>query len=229
MPRTARLAPGGYVFHVLNRGNLRARIFDDDGDYAAFEGVLEETLLLVPGVRLLAYCVMPDHWHLLLWPAKGGELGRFMQRLTVTHVRRWHARRHSEESAGHLYQGAYKSFPVQDDFPYLAVARYVERNPLRAGLVKRAEDWRWCSLWRRQRGAAPDRAILSEWPVQRPADWLARVNRPQRASEEAAVSASLRRGRPFGDEAWQRSAAKSLGLLSTFRDRGRPRKQEAGR
>ena len=141
MPRTARVAPGGYVFHVLNRGNRRCQIFDDDGDYAAFERVLAETLALAP-LRLLAYCLMPNHWHLLLWPTADGQLGRFMQRLTVTHARRWHAHRHSEDPGGHLYQGAFKSFPVQDDPHFLTVARYVERNALRAGLVARAQDWR---------------------------------------------------------------------------------------
>src|SRR5215211_2140173 len=95
MPRTARVAPGGYVFHVLNRGNRRGQIFDDDGDFAAFERVLAETLVLVP-LRLLAYCLMPNHWHLLLWPTADGQLGRFMHRLTVTHVRRWHAHRHTD-------------------------------------------------------------------------------------------------------------------------------------
>lgn len=142
---------------MLNRGNGRATIFGDAGDYAAFERVLAETLGLIPAVRLLAYCLMPNHgstelaevWHLLLWPRRGpdGQLGAFMQRLTVTHVRRWHAHRHSA-GGGHVYQGPYKSFPVQDDGHFLVVARYVERNPLRAGLVARAEDWRWSSLCR---------------------------------------------------------------------------------
>src|SRR5690349_18090492 len=90
MPRTARVAPGGVVFHVLNRGNARSPIFEADGDYAAFLRALAETLARFPRLRLLAYCLMPNHWHLVLWPASDGELGRFMQRLTVTHVRRWH-------------------------------------------------------------------------------------------------------------------------------------------
>jgi putative transposase len=104
MPRTARVAPGGTVFHVLNRGNHQAEIFADAGDYLAFETVLAEALEAVPGMRLLAYCLMPNHWHLVLWPREDGELGRFMQRLTVTHVRRWHEHRHST-GRGHLYQG----------------------------------------------------------------------------------------------------------------------------
>ena len=228
MPRTARLAPGGYVFHVLNRGNGRATVFDDDGDYAAFERVLFETLELErrrgrPSPGLLAYCLMPNHWHLVLRPAEDGQLGRVMQRLTVTHVRRWHEHRHST-GGGHLYQGTYKSVPVQDDPHLLCVNRYVERNALRAGLVGRAQDWRWCSLWRRECGGPGAAAVLAEWPVERPADWLALVNEPQTPAEEAAVRLSVRRGRPFGSETWQARAAELLGLLASLRPRGRPRK-----
>src|SRR5271156_1127949 len=107
MPRNVRSAPGDVVFHCLNRGNDRGEIFSKEGDYAAFEKVMAEELTLVP-MRLLAYCLMPNHWHLLLWPREEGDLGRFMHRLTVTHVRRWHEHRHST-GRGHVYQGTYKS------------------------------------------------------------------------------------------------------------------------
>lgn len=226
MPRSARVAPGGVIFHCLNRGNDRRTLFDDDGDYAAFERVLEAALAAVP-VRLLAYCLMPNHWHLVLWPRLDGELGRFMQRLTTTHVRRWHTHRHSG-GRGHLYQGVYKSFPVQDDGHFLTVARYVERNPLRANLVDRAEDWRWGSLGRRSRGSAQDRGLLGEWPVDRPAEWVATVNEPQSEAELSALRESLRRGRPFGGPAWQADAAARLGLQATFRPPGRPRPRREG-
>src|ERR1700730_3492037 len=109
MPRTARVAPGGMVFHALNRGNDRREIFASDGDYEAFLRVLAETQERYP-MRILAYCVMPNHWHLLLWPEQAGVLGMFLQRLTTTHVRRWHLHRQSV-GYGHLYQGTYKSFP----------------------------------------------------------------------------------------------------------------------
>lgn len=144
MPRTNRIAPGGWVLHVLNRGNARSEIFEDDGDYLAFEAVLGETVERL-SMRLLAYCIMPNDWHMLVWPREDGDLGRFMQRLTVTHVRRWHLHRHSV-GHGHLYQGLYKSFPIQQDAHFLTACRYVERNALRANLVERAEDWRWSSL-----------------------------------------------------------------------------------
>ena len=224
MPRNARIAPGGVVFHCLNRGNDRRNIFEDDGDFAAFERVLEATLEQVP-VRLLAYCLMPNHWHLLLQPQKKGELGQFMQRLTTTHVRRWHRHRHSE-GRGHLYQGTYKSFPVQDDGHFSTVARYVERNALRAGLVDKAQDWQWGSLWRRERGTPDQRGILSEWPVRRRSDWMQWVNRPQTDKELAELREAIKRGRPFGDTAWQADTAKRLHLEASLRPRGRPRKSE---
>ena len=223
MPRTARVAPGGMIFHVLNRGNARDAIFRKEADYQAFEKVIAETQQQV-AVRILAYCLMPNHWHFVLWPAQDGDLGRFMQRLTTTHVRRWHLHRQTVGS-GHLYQGTYKSFPIQQDEHLYTVLRYVERNPVRPTLVKRAEDWRWSSLWRWLHPAAnQDQPALCPWPIDRPPDWLARVNRALTKKELEAVRTSVDRGRPFGSEPWQHRTAKRLGLESTFRPRGRPPK-----
>ncbi len=221
MPRTARIAPGGVVFHCINRGNDRREVFSSDEDYAAFERVMAAALDATP-VRLLSYCLMPNHWHLVLWPRADGDLGRFMQRLTTTHVRRWHG--HRQGNGGHLYQGVYKSFPVQDDRHFLLLARYVERNPVRANLVDRAEAWRWGSLWRREKGSPAERGMLAEWPVARPGDWLKWVNEPQSETELAAVREATRRGRPFGDPTWQAATAARLNLQSTFRKPGRPKK-----
>ncbi len=225
MRRTARYAPGGMIYHIINRGNARDRIFDKARDYAAFERVLLETQehLLV---RILGYCLMPNHWHLILWPLKDGDLGRFMQRLTTTHVRRWHLNHHSV-GTGHLYQGTYKSFPIEEDDHLYTVLRYVERNPVRAALVQRAEDWVWSSLWRSLHPAEDEeKPILSAWPIPRPRDWLARVNRALTKKELEAIRTSVVRGRPFGTEAWQEATANQLGLESTFRPRGRPKKTE---
>lgn len=215
MPRNNRIAPGGMIFHVLNRGNGRMRIFENDSDYLAFEKVLAQTLSLIP-MRLLGYCLMPNHWHLVLWPRHDGELGRFMQRLTITHVRRWHEYRRTT-GGGHVYQGTYKSFPLQTDHHLLTVLRYVESNPLRAGLVKQAERWPWCSL----SGRDDAQQMLSDWPLDRPRDWAEIVNTiPQKEVEE--VTASLIKGKPFGADAWQERIAAKLGLQSTLRPRGRP-------
>lgn len=213
------------VFHVLNRGNDRRAIFDDRGDYEAFLRVMKETQERVP-MRILAYCLLPNHWHFLLWPVHDGDLGAFMQRLTTTHVRRWHLHRHSV-GRGHLYQGTYKSFPVQEDDHFYTVARYVERNGLRARLARTAEEWPWSSLGQRagkQRG--DDVPELSAWPVVRPRNWSAWVSRPQTKAEVEAVRRSLSRGQPFGNEAWQRRTAEQLGLEFTLNPRGRPRKEK---
>ena len=142
------------VFHVLNRGNDRRDLFDDRGDFEAFLRVMRETQDRF-AMRILAYCLMSNHWHLLLWPVEDGDLGAFMQRLTTTHVRRWHLHRHSV-GLGHLYQGTYKSFPAEGDDHFFTVARYVERNALRANLVKKAEKWLWSSLAQRLGDAASD-------------------------------------------------------------------------
>src|SRR5947207_1789792 len=147
MPRRPRVAPGGYVYHALNRAVARLPLFQNNGDYEAFERVVDEALARHP-IRLLAYCLMPNHWHFVLWPEKDGELTAFLRWLTHTHTQRWHAHYHTA-GTGHLYQGRFKSFPIEEDDHLLTVCRYVERNALRAGLVRRAEDWRWSSLGHR--------------------------------------------------------------------------------
>lgn len=223
MGRPLRTAPGGYVYHVLNRGNGRATIFHKDGDYRAFERVLVETLEHVPGMRLVAYCLMPNHWHLVLWPGADGELSDFMHWLTLTHTQRWHAH-YQNVGGGHLYQGRFKSFPIQADEHFLIVCRYVERNGLRAGLVAKAEAWPWCSLSRRQGAEQSDRPTLTAGPVAWPSNWCAWVNRPQSEAELEALRRCMQRGQPFGSEVWVKRTAARLGLASTLRARGRPHK-----
>jgi putative transposase len=226
MPRTARKAPGGIIFHVINRGVGRRGIFEKDEDFAAFERVMVHALKADP-VDLLTYCLMPNHWHLLLRPQHDEQLGKFMQRLTMTHTRRWQEHFH-QVGVGHLYQGRFKSFPVQENGHFLTVARYIERNALRAGLVERAECWRWSSLWRRTVPCADPLVTalkLAPWPMDSPPDWLAWVNEPQTARELAAVRLSLDKGKPFGDETWQASMTAQLGLESSHRQTGRPKKK----
>lgn len=224
MPRTTRTAPGGLTYHVLNRANARSTIFSKPADHLAFEQVLDHAVARF-SMRLCAYCAMPNHWHLVLWPRRDGDLSRFMQWLTVTHVRRWHAHRNSG-GTGHLYQGRFKSFPIQDDPHFLTVCRYVERNALRAKLVRRAENWQWCSLWRRLHGDAQSKDVLSAWPVERPRNWRALVNQPQTAAEVEALHRCVQRGIPYGDDSWLTRIVKRLGLESTVRPRGRPKKGE---
>ncbi len=224
MGRPKRVADGGLVYHVLNRANARMPIFDKPEDYAAFERVLEEAVERTK-MRLLAYCVLSTHWHMVLWPQEDGELSRFTGWLTLTHTQRWHAHRHSTGS-GHVYQGRFKSFPVQDDEHFYTVCRYVERNALRANLVRRAEDWRWGSLHRWQQGSAKE--LLAAWPLRRLANWVEEVNVPQTEAELSALRRSVNRGCPFGESLWSDRIVRRLGLESTLRPRGRPKKQRNG-
>ena len=213
------------MFHVLNRGVGKMRLFAKDADFQAFEQMIEKTLDSCP-MRLCAYCLMPNHWHFVLWPERDGQMGAFMQKLTITHVRNWQETR-QRVGYGHLYQGRYKSFPVQLDDHFYQVTRYVERNALRANTAAQAEDWPWSSLWRQTHGRVEDRQWLSSWPLPRPRTWPDLVNEPQTQAELDAIRHSISRGQPYGDADWVKSTAEELGLLSTLRSRGRPRKTDS--
>jgi putative transposase len=227
MPRQARVAPGGIVYHALNRAVARLPLFQKDGDYEAFERVIAEAVEKHP-IRILGYCLMPNHWHFLLWPDADGQLTDFLRWLTHTHTMRWHTHYHTA-GTGHLYQGRFKSFPVESDEHYLTVLRYVERNALRANLVERAEDWRWGSLWRRQHESATPRFALSDGPLPLPSRWISRVNAPQSEREVEALRRAVARGCPFGSPTWQTRTAARLGMESTLRPQGRPRSVESDR
>lgn len=219
MPRTKRIAPGGLVYHVLNRGVGRRKIFASERDYLAFEQAVAETLGLY-SMRILGYCWLPNHWHFVLWPEEDGQLSAFLQRLTNTHTHRWQ-RAKRQVGYGHLYQGRFKSFPVESDEHFYAVLRYVERNAVRARLCRTAEAWRWGSLW--QRVHEPRSPLLSDWPLPKPRNWTQRVNAPQTKAELATIERSIQRGTPLGSDAWVHATARALGLTSTLRPRGRPR------
>jgi putative transposase len=223
MPRTARSTEGGMVYHVLNRGNGRMRIFRKAGDYEAFERVLAEGLERYP-VDLLTYCLMPNHWHLVARPKTNRALGRLMGWVGVTHVRRYQEHYHSR-GGGHLYQGRFKSFPVSEDDYFLALCRYVEANAVRAGLVDRAEQWQWSGLWRRAQAQGDSELRLSPWPLERPRQWLAWVSRGLSDEQLDGIRTCVQRGRPFGPEAWVRRTAERLGLEFTLRGPGRPRRK----
>jgi putative transposase len=222
MPRRARVAPGGLVYHVLNRGVGRQDLFRGDADFAAFIRVLADVLRHEP-IRLCGYCLMHDHWHLVLWPRHDGQLARFMQRLTVTHVRRWVEHR-KRVGWGSIYQGRYKSFPVQSDGHFLTVMRYVERNPVRAGITRKAQSRRWSSLG--QMTHEPNEQAppipISPWPVERPKNWTKTVNQPLTAAEQQALERSLQHDRPFGSSNWMGKTEKRFNL-PPLRPRGRPR------
>ncbi|MCG3182494.1 MAG: hypothetical protein ICCCNLDF_00556 [Planctomycetes bacterium] len=198
-------------------------------------------------MRLLGWVLMTNHFHLVLWPRRDGDLQAFMQWATTCHVRRYH--RHYKGS-GHVWQGRYRSFPIEPGGHLLSVLRYVERNPVRAGMVAKVQDWLYSSAkglaqFRHEivpdplsedvkgsgtaAGAAePDPFPLAHWlvegPTPRPQPWLRFVNREEEAEQLAKLRECVNRGSPFGDDAWRKRVARKLGLESTIRPRGRPRK-----
>jgi putative transposase len=215
MPRRRQVSSGGTVFHVMNRAARRALIFTSPSDYEAFERILSEAGRLV-AVRLLAYTVMPNHWHLIVWPVGDGDLSRYMQWLTRTHAQRWHLA-HGSVGNGAVYQGRFRAVAVQTDDHFLTVCRYVERNPLRAGLVGRASDWPWSSAWVGARATKPE---LTAWPVSRPRGWAELLNGPEPGAQLGALRRCIRHGVPYGSRDWTTSVASFL--AGRLRGRGRP-------
>lgn len=220
MPRRPRVCPDGVCFHVLNRAVARLPLFEKPEDYEAFERVLGEAFERV-SLPIFAYSVMPNHWHFVVRPATKLHVSDFFRWLTHTHTMRWHAHHHTE-GTGHLYQGRFKTFPIEEDEHLLAVLRYVERNPLRANLCQAAEQWNYGSAWRNVSGDAASRALLAKWPVPRSRRWRAYVNRPQSEAELEAIRHSVRRGTPYGTDKWVTQSAVRLRLKHTLRPRGRP-------
>jgi putative transposase len=224
MPRHARVAPAGLVYHVLNRSVGRMQMFRRDADFEAFERILIDAHQRHP-IRILSYCIMSNHWHFVVWPDQDGQVTDFFRAVAQTHAIRWRVS-HRTVGYGHLYQGRFKCFPIQRDAHQLTVCRYVERNALAAGLVRRAERWRWSSLWARMHGSDELKGILSPWPRDIPRHWLELVNTAMAGKDVERMRLSMQRSRPFGDDAWVARTAARLDLEHTIRPEGRPRKQK---
>ncbi|MFQ5541020.1 MAG: transposase, partial [Candidatus Paceibacteria bacterium] len=165
-------------------------------DYADFEYLLNE-IRETYGMRILAYVIMPNHWHLVLYPRHDGDLGKALHWLTTAHVRRHHTR-HGTIGHGHLYQGTYKSFLVETDHHYLTVLKYVERNAVRARLSKTAESWRWGSAYRRINGSPAEHTLLADSPVPLPRNYRSWINDPEPAELLKDVRVSVEKGVPYG-------------------------------
>ena len=220
MPRRPRCCPAGTCYHVLNRAVARLPLFERAADYEAFTEVLQEALRR-ERLPIFAYSLMPNHWHFVVRPDADHQVSTFFRWLTHTHTMRWHASHHTV-GTGHLYQGRFKAFPIEEDDHLLTVMRYVERNPLRANLCRRAEEWKYGSAWHRTNGTAVSEAILSPWPIPRPAMWLDHVNQPQTSGEVEVIRKSIARGMPYGTERWVSQTAARLEINHTLRPRGRP-------
>ncbi|MCX6717851.1 MAG: transposase [Candidatus Taylorbacteria bacterium] len=207
MARLPRIDVGDNLYHIINRANARLPIFFEE-EYS---------------MRILAYCLMPNHFHLVVYPHDDGDVQKFMQWVTLTHTQRWHIKNKTVGS-GHLYQGRYKSFLIEKDNHLLSVIRYVERNPLRARLVKKAENWNFSSLACRLSKDVDRGKILSLWPIQEPKDYLSFVNQELNDEEELAVHYSVLHGKPFGSGKWIDDMITKYNLGATVREKGRPKK-----
>ncbi len=223
MPRTSRAAVGGLVYHVLNRGNGRLEIFRKPGDFLAFCDLMVDAKEEAE-IEVFGFCLMSNHWHMVVRPRRDQDLARYFSWLTNTHAKRYRA--HYRRTSGHLYQGRYKSFVVQEDGHLLTLLRYVEANPLRAKMVERAQDWHWSSLGCQKELA---RQLLDDWPIDRPRNWTALVNEPMDPAAVKRVALSFERGRPLGSDPWTLKMAGRMGLQYTLNPRGRPKMPEKGR
>ncbi|MEX0641584.1 MAG: transposase [Pirellulales bacterium] len=229
MPRPLRPIDDGLIYHVINRGNNRQNVFRKQADFAAFLAALAELKERKP-FELYGYCLLNNHFHLLVRPT-GDTISRIMQSLLVSHTQRYH--RHYK-SGGHVWQGRFKSPVIQNDEHLLTVLRYIEANPLRAGLVKRADDYRWSSYMVHGLGQADelvDSLInyeeLSPRAAGRLRKWREKVHRPFDDASLAAIRRSSATGLPYGDTTWVTRLAKRLDLELAIRPRGRPRKDSS--
>ena len=222
MGRVRRVDVGGMIYHVLNRANFRSRLFKQPAHYQDFLEIVEESLNFVP-MRILAYCLMPNHWHMVLQPQADGDLAKFLQRITLTHTQRFHSKTRTV-GCGHVYQGRYKSLLVESNRHFLTLVRYVERNAKRAALVKKAEDWPWSSAYARQYGNEKQKKMLSPWPMAEPHPYLEWLNQSPGKEEIENIRYAIQKSRPYGSEKWVSRAVAKFGLETTLRDRGRPKK-----
>lgn len=220
MVRVARVDVGDHVYHVINRAVGRLRIFDATNDYQLFIDLLREAKEMT-GMRILAYILMPNHWHLLLYPENDGDMGIFMHWLTNAHTRRVHALTETI-GTGPLYQGRYKSFITKSDGHLLTVLKYIERNPVRAKLTGNAESWRWGSAQLRLRGTPKQKQLLSDSPIALPRNYRVWINTPEAAKDLDSLRVSANRGAPYGNARWVERMVSTHKLSSTIRKPGRP-------
>ena len=219
MPRRNRHKLEGVAFHVMNRAVRGTTIFDDQRDFDAFTSVVSEGLA-ASTVRVHEYQVLDNHWHFVMTCDRIADLSTLMHWVEGTHANRW-AGAHHARGRGYVYQGRFRSIPIQTSHSFVRVCRYVERNALRKNLVPVAEKWTWGSLYAQCKNCHP--IPLTEWPILRPSNWIEIVNTPQSEAELADLRKLVRRNQPIGDPEWQKAVAPFVGL--TMKPIGRPRKR----
>lgn len=222
MSRILRVDVSGEVYHVINRANGRMCIFPTDADYQHFENLLKEAQKKFD-IQILAYTIMPNHWHLVLSTKKDGDLSKCMHWLTLTHTQQYRVKKQTV-GEGHLYQGRYRSFLVSQDQYLVQLIRYVEQNPLRARLVKNSADWKWGSLPIRMGLRTNINNFIGELPTNLPYDYVRWVNELDDKGKLEEIRASVDKGKPLGKQEWVEKMTDKFKLHSLFRPKGRPKK-----
>jgi putative transposase len=177
----------------MNRATLGQVLFRDPADYLAFQVLLAHALHARP-TRLLGYCLMPNHWHLALWPSTDSETSAFVQWFSAIHARRLHRKRESS-GCGAVYQSRFKAVPVHCETYFYRVLRYIERNAARADLCACAQDWPWSSASSEGRGLG---IAIAEWPIPRPPHWLDYVNDHEPSADLDFIRMQTASGEPIG-------------------------------
>ena len=170
MPRRPRYAPTGHIFHVVNRGVERRRLFFTSADYQGFLRLLGKGKEQWP-IKIFGLCIMPNHYHLLVQPTADRALSAYIHWVQGCYACDLRAQTNSK-GHGHVFQQRFWSGILFDEFDFLAALRYVEANPREGRLVTCAEEWEWSSLTMRIRG----NRILDPLPSVLPMNWIELVN-----------------------------------------------------
>lgn len=187
MARSSRELPAGSVVHVVNRGNDKRMLFERASEYEDFLRLVAWAKEKCP-VRITAYSVMGNHWHFVFWVEIEWDVSSFLHQLTTTHAMHWRKLTNTVGN-GSVYQGRFRGRCVFSERYYYNLIRYVEQNPLRAGLVRQCRDWRWSSLAER---LGNGRGILSEGPVDLPSDWAELIDKPLDEDALKEIRSSLK-------------------------------------
>jgi putative transposase len=220
MPRAARNVIDGFFYHVLNRGNDKQTIFHKDKDFEAFLELMKKAKELFP-VDVLAYCLMPNHYHFLVSPPLAENLSKWAHWFTSVHVAHYH---NHYKTSGHIWQGRFKTFLVQGDDHFISVLRYVEGNPVRASLVNSAHEWPWSS--HKFRIGLNTSSLVDQLPLPLPPDWGKFVNQTMKPDELNEMRKCIAHSLPFGNEEWKQKLSGQYGIKCYRKKAGRPKKQK---
>jgi putative transposase len=217
MPRIARALADNQIYHIINRGNRREAVFHDNYDYEKFLKLLLESKEKY-SIKVYAYCLMPNHFHIVIYTKYAQSLSQAMHWISSSYVRYYNKR---YNISGYLWQGRYKSFIVQEDTYLLVLLKYVEANPKRAKIVNDCIDFKYSSAKQRVDNNA---YIIDDVPIIFPLNWLEFINSDENKVDLDSIRNSIDRQSPLGDESWKYEVSKEYGLESTLNSKGRPKK-----